>query len=70
MQNRSTEKVVEAAIRTIKEASCHSTGGMWLEELTVKVAPYISDWDIAEAHRWHEWPDRETHFTGLTHSVG
>lgn len=58
--------VVESAIRTIKEASIQSTGGMWLEELTVGVAPYIRDWDIREAHRWHKWPDRETYFPGTT----
>ena len=54
--------VIEAALAEIAETSSQETDGKWLEHLTVRVAPHVKDWDIAEAWRWADWPDREVHF--------
>ena len=43
----------------IYERSAEQSDGRWLEDLTVEVAPVISDWNIASCCRWEDWPDRE-----------
>ena len=58
--------VIEAALAEIAEKSGQETDGKWLEHLTVRVAPHVRDWDIAEAWRWADWPAREEHFPHST----
>ena len=66
MQNANVQEVIEQGIRTVAKMSPLSTDGTWLEDLTVQVAPYVKEWDIAECWRWSQWPERETHFPGTT----
>ena len=35
------------------------TDGIWLEHLTVQVAPHIRAWNIDECWPWTEWPQRQ-----------
>lgn len=42
------------------------TKGKWLEHLTTAVAPFIKDWDIAQAWQWNAWPDRHAKFPELS----
>ena len=59
MQTLDQQAIIEAAIATVAEAGPQSTGGKWLENLTVAVAPYVREWDIAQTWPWDQWPDRE-----------
>jgi len=59
------------ALRILEENNPKRTDGKWLEELTVEYAPHVSEWDIAKAWRWSEWPDRERHFpVGQSMDIG
>ena len=59
MQTTDQQAIIATAIDTVAEASSQPTGGKWLENLTVDVASFIRDWNIAECWHWAEWPDRE-----------
>ena len=50
----------------IAELELSHEGGEWLEELTVRVAPYIREWDMSAAYTWGEWPERESCFPDTT----
>ncbi len=43
-----------------------ATDGIWLEDLTVDVAPLLADWDVEFCHRWGDWPSRLEHFPTST----
>lgn len=45
--------------------STSGTKGKWLEHTTTAVAPFIKDWDIAQAWQWDAWPERQTYFPQL-----
>ena len=60
------QDIVEQAIQKVADISPRSTDGIWLEDLTVEVATYVKEWDIAECWPWSQWPDRETLFPGTT----
>ena len=62
MQNPDTPTILDQALATLAEMNPQGTGGVWLEELTVTVAPYLKEWDIAQAWRWADWPERENKF--------
>ena len=57
---------IEKAIAICDEMSPQSTDGTWLEDLTVEVGPYISEWDIDQCYRWADWPEREYRASGST----
>ena len=61
-------ELIEEAIAEIVETSKLSTDGRWLEKLTARVAPLIREWDISEAYRWAEWPERESQFPDTTNT--
>ncbi|MYJ68907.1 MAG: hypothetical protein F4087_10420 [Gemmatimonadetes bacterium] len=50
--------VLDEALHTLDQYAHHQTDGMWLEQLTVDVAPYIAEWNVAECWPWSEWPHR------------
>ena len=56
---------LESALETLNEYASCETDGVWLEQLAVKVAPFLREWDIAECHLWADWPDRERAFPNL-----
>ena len=49
MNNHDEREIIEAAISEIAEMSAQETDGEWLENLTVRVAPLIRDWDVRTA---------------------
>ena len=59
MQALDQQTTIATAIAILAEANPQQTGGKWLENLTVDVAPFIRDWNIAECWHWAEWPERE-----------
>ena len=61
MQNCNQQEIIDEAIRTISETNPVSTDGEWLEELTVRVALNITEWDLEKCWQWKEWPEREHH---------
>ena len=66
MQAIHSQKIIEDAISEIVETSSQSTDGRWLEVLTAQVAAHIKEWDVSEAYRWSDWPERQIHFSGTT----
>ena len=62
MQNPTAPTILDQALDTLAEMNPQGTRGTWLEELTVAVAPHLKEWDIAQAWRWADWPERETIF--------
>ena len=66
MHDANAPDIIREAISTVAEANPQSTGGQWLEDLTVAVSPHIKEWDIAHCYPWAEWPERETLYPGMT----
>ena len=66
MQATEARDIITDAIGIIAEMNPHSTGGRWLEDLTVAVGPHIREWDVAECYSWADWPERETRFPETT----
>ncbi len=64
--NNEARAIIAEAIKRVKEMSPQKTEGKWLEEVTVKAAPFIKEWDVDECWLWDEWPEREKHFSGST----
>ena len=64
--NNAAPIIIAEAIKIVVEMSLRETGGKWLEEVTVKAAPHIKEWDVAECWLWDEWPEREKHFPNST----
>ena len=66
MNDTNAQEIIEEAISTVAEANPQSTGGQWLEDLTVAVSPYVREWDIAQCFSWAQWPEREIRYPGAT----
>ncbi len=66
MPGTTAQETIAAALDTLAEKGPHATDGKWLEDLTVAVAPYLKEWDVACCYAWSDWPERETHFPGTT----
>ena len=58
--------VVEGAIGEVDAMSVETSDGRWLEELTVRVAEHLREWDVEGAWLWSDWEDRESVFPGTT----
>ena len=58
--------IIESAISEIAEMSPQETDGKWLEDLVVRVAPLIREWDIEQAWIWGGWEYREANLPGST----
>ena len=65
-ESDTSHAVIEAALNEIAEKGPQETDGTWLQDLTVRVASHVKDWDIAEGWHWGDWPDREQHFPRTT----
>ena len=65
MTTSETNKI-DQAIEIVREASKQETRGQWLEDLVEQIAPDITDWDIAKAFAWDNWPERNLHFPMTT----
>ena len=55
MPSTDAHTLISEAIAAVEKARSHRTGGKWLEEITVKVGPWIKDWDISRCYSWKEW---------------
>ena len=65
-ESQDTHTLIEEATLTLEKASREKTGGKWLEELTIIVAPYIKEWDIVKCYAWHDWNDRPDKYSNTT----
>ena len=70
MQSSDTHGIIAESIEIVREMSPQHTDGVWLEDLTVAVAPHIRAWDIAECWLWADWPERESLRPGTTKQDG
>lgn len=52
------DSILDEALATLEEHSQQDTDGVWLERLTVDVAPHVRDWNVDGCWRWEDWPDR------------
>ena len=59
MENESAQLKIDEALAEIKRQSLNQSDGKWLEELSAKCAPLISDWQVQKCYCWDEWPDEE-----------
>ena len=50
---------IDAALLELETTGSQQTDGRWLEDLTVRVAPLVREWDVSECWRWVDWPDRD-----------
>ena len=50
---------IDWALGELRERGQEPSDGKWLEELAVRVAPLIREWDVAKCWSWEDWPDRE-----------
>ena len=66
MQKIDQANIIEEAINVVDQMNPQSSGGVWLEDLTVAVSPHIKDWDIAQCWPWGDWPDRQLHYRSST----
>ena len=57
---------IHDALRTLDRFAPLATDGIWLEDLTVDVAPLLADWDVEACHRWAAWPSPLEHFLTTT----
>ena len=70
MQSSDTHGIIAESIEIVREMNPQQTDGVWLEDLTVAVAPHIRAWDIAECWPWADWPERESQRPGTTKQDG
>ena len=54
-----TEAALDDALAQLAEHSHSPTDGVWLEDLTRRVAPILRDWNVSDCWLWPEWPHRE-----------
>ena len=54
-----TQLTIVEALAELERYRQQRTDGRWLEQLTVRCAPLIAEWDIATCWVWDEWPDSE-----------
>lgn len=57
--NGGSGSLLDKARAVLEAKAPEQTDGIWLEELTARVAPHIRDWNISDCWRWSEWPDRD-----------
>ena len=50
---------IDAALVELETTGSQQTDGRWLEDLTVRVAPLVREWDVSECWHWADWPDRD-----------
>ena len=50
---------IDAALLELETTGSQQTDGRWLEDLTVRVAPLVREWDVSECWHWADWPDRD-----------
>ena len=53
------DTVIDEALAALGEHAGQQTDGLWLEDLIVRVAPHVRDWNVDACWRWADWPDRE-----------
>ena len=51
--------VIDDALGKLEEHAHQQTDGIWLQEVTTNVAPYVRDWNIDGCWSWRDWPDRD-----------
>ena len=56
--------VLETALTIISDNEKNATDGSWLEELTVRCAPHIAEWDIRQCWAWNDWTQRPAIYKG------
>ena len=66
MQRQDVQKRLAEAIGIAQEMNPQDTDGSWLEELTVRMAPHIKEWDVDECWGWGDWPERELYYPSST----
>jgi len=59
MEHESARQEIDEALVEIKRQSPNQSDGGWLEELSARCAPLISDWQVQKSYCWDEWPDEE-----------
>ncbi|MCY4195123.1 MAG: hypothetical protein OXF04_12675 [bacterium] len=57
--NSDPAEVLDGAASELVAKSSLPTDGLWLEDLTVRVAPLVSEWDVSGCWHWRGWPHRE-----------
>ena len=53
------DDLIEDAIRELEQERPEGNDGVWLEDLTAKVAPLVQDWEVREAWTRNDCPWRE-----------
>ena len=66
MPDSNAQSTIAEWINVANEMNPQQSDGIWLEDLTVQAGPYIKEWDISRCYHWSDWPERETHFPGIT----
>ena len=67
---QSMTDIIKEALDEISEQGQRPTDGRWLEDLTVRCARLISEWDVDEAWLWSKWPDIQKHYPPRTPDIG
>ena len=60
--NADAQTIIAHALVKLEANNHLDAGGKWLEEITVRAAPHIKDWDIDQCWSWGDWPEREAKF--------
>ena len=47
--------VIDDALASLEEHGRQLTDGLWLEDVTVAVAPHIREWNVDGCWRWDDW---------------
>ncbi|WP_419853446.1 DEAD/DEAH box helicase family protein [Candidatus Poriferisodalis sp.] len=50
--------LLDEAAAELEANAPQQTDGVWLEDLTERVAPHLREWNLSGCWRWEEWPDR------------
>lgn len=58
--NRDRANALDAVLEELRTTGTQPTDGRWLEDLTVRVAPLVSEWDVSDCWSWADWPYRES----------
>ena len=66
MQHERDLGLIAQALNITRQMSPEHTDGVWLEDLTVQIAPHIREWDVDECHTWSDWPERQYYFPKST----
>ncbi len=64
MENESVKAIIAEALAEVAERGLRPSDGRWLEDITVRIAPHIKEWDITACHEWGDWPERKARFPG------